>query len=219
MNVPARPRRLSWLVALVVLGAFALLVWWVAKLMQGGPSVQKREPPRITQVILPPPPPPPPPPPKEPPEPKEPELVDTTPLQEIAPTPETPAPPGDPLTADAGPGNDAFGLPGGEGGGTRIGGKGGGGSPFAGYAATVQRAVQQFLQRDKDTRKGRYSAVVAVWLRADGSIERSQIVTSAGKPELDAAIVRALQDQTIPQAPPADLPQPINLRIGASAAG
>lgn len=206
------------MIAFAVLVAFAALVWWISRMMHGTPGPQKREQPRITQVILPPPPSPPPP--KEEPEPpKEPEMVDTTPFEKIEPTQEAPEPPGDPLTADAGPGNDAFGLPGGEGGGTRIGGKSGGGSPFAGYAATVQRAVQQFLQRDKDTRKGRYNAVIAVWLGADGTIERSQIINSAGKPELDAAIVRALQGQTLPQAPPADLPQPINLRIGAIAPG
>lgn len=201
------------------LGVLALLGWLVWSLMQDAGPVQKRMPPRITQVILPPPPPPPPPPqPEQEPEPEKP--VENTPFESIDPPKDDSAdPPGDPLTAEAGPGSNQFGLTPGSGGGTRIGGKGGGGNPYAGYAAMVQRNVQQYLQRDDKTRKGRYSATVAMWLNADGSIQRSQIVATTGKPELDAAIIAALQGRSLPQAPPADMPQPINLRIGAIAPG
>jgi TonB family protein len=79
--------------------------------------------------------------------------------------------------------------------------------------------VQQYLQRDDKTRKGRYSATVAMWLDPDGTVRRSQVIGSTGKPELDAAIVQALQGRALPQPPPAGMPQPINLRIGAVAPG
>jgi TonB family protein len=214
------PRR--WLKVGAALLALLLLGWLVSLLLRPQQAAPTRaQPPRITQVMLPPPPPPPPPKPTpEPPKPQE----RPQPLQAAEPTPQpkpdtAPTPPGDPLTAPAGPGDNAFGLQAGEGGGTRIGGKGGGGSPFGGYAASVQRAVQQLLQRDERTRKGRYSATVALWLNPDGSIGRLQILQSAGKPDLDAAIVRALQNQPLPQPPPASLPQPIQLRIGALAPG
>lgn len=203
-----------------VVGVLAVMAWLVWSLMQGAGPTTKRQPPRITQVILPPPPPPPP-----PPEPEkttdEPKPVENTPFESIEPPKEESAePPGDPLTADAGPGNNEFGLQAGTGGGgTRIGGGNGGGNPYAGYAAMVQRTVQQYLQQGEKTRKGRYSATVAMWLAPDGTIQRSQVIAGTGKPELDAAIVAALQGRSLPQAPPAEMPQPINLRIGAISPG
>ncbi|OAG65687.1 TonB family protein [Xanthomonas floridensis] len=212
-----------WRKGAIVLAVLALLGWLLAvALRPSAPTMARSQPPRITHVTLPPPPPPPPPPPKPEPEPPKPQprMLDK-PMAAPDPSPPKPseAPPGDPLTAAAGPGDNPFGLQAGTGGGTRIGGGGGGGSPFAAYAASVQRAVQLLLQRDEKTRKGRYRATVAVWLNSDGSIARTQIVASAGKPELDAAIARALQNQPLPQPPPADLPQPIQLRIGALAPG
>ncbi|MCW0395947.1 hypothetical protein NB696_002843 [Xanthomonas sacchari] len=218
---PVAPAR-RWLLPGAGLLALLLLGWLATMLLRPHPVMPTRtQPPRITQVILPPPPPPPPPKPEpEPPKPQE--RLPPKPLQAAEPTPKpdaAPTPPGDPLTAPAGPGDNAFGLQAGAGGGTRIGGQGGGGSPFASYAASVQRTVQQVLQRDERTRKGRYTATVALWLNPDGSIGRLQVLRSAGRPELDAAIVRALQNQPLPQPPPPALPQPIQLRIGALAPG
>lgn len=212
--------RLSRALGLVgALGVVAVIAWLAWSLMQDRAPVNKRMPPRVTQVILPPPPPPPPPPQQEQ-VPEEPEMVENTPFEALdTPKEDSPEPPGDPLTAEAGPGANEFGLQPGNGGGTRIGGKGGGGNPYAGYASLVQRSVQQYLQRDDKTRKGRYSATVAMWLDADGTIRRSQVIGSTGKPELDAAIVQALQGRALPQPPPAEMPQPINLRIGAVAPG
>ncbi|WP_022973036.1 TonB C-terminal domain-containing protein [Xanthomonas maliensis] len=211
-----------WRKLAIVLAVLAVLGWLLALALRPSPSTpQRSQPPRITHVSLPPPPPPPPPPPKPEPEPPKPQpRVQDTPVAAPDPTPPkaADAPPGDPLTAAAGPGDNPFGLQAGNGGGTRIGG-GGGGNPFAAYAASVQRAVQTLLQRDATTRKGRYRATVAVWLDRDGSIARAQIVASAGTPELDAAITRALLHQPLPQSPPPDLPQPIQLRIGALAPG
>jgi TonB family protein len=209
----SRPRFVVW--PFIVVAGAGLLVWFVYVLMHDTGPVRKYQP-HITQVMLPPPPPPPPPPPKPQP-PKEEKLREPKPFEALKPQPQKA--PDTALTAPPGPGANNFGLQAGDGSGTVIGGKGGGGSPFAGYAMVVQQSVQQMLQRYENTRKGRYSATVALWLAADGTIQRSQIITSAGKPELDAAIVHALQGQTLPQAPPADMPQPINLRIGALAPG
>jgi protein TonB len=220
MDPLSRPRlsRL-WILPVIVIAALALLLWCVFTLMHDAGPVRKYEPPHITEVMLPPPPPPPPPPPKPQP-PKDEKMTEAKPFEQLKPQPAKATPPDAPLTAPAGPGANNFGLQAGDGSGTRIGGSGGGGgSPFAGYAIVVQQAVQQMLQRDEDTRKGRYGAVVALWVAADGTIQRSQIITSAGKPELDAAIMHALQGQPLPQAPPPDMPQPINLRIGAIAPG
>ncbi|MGO1072796.1 TonB C-terminal domain-containing protein [Lysobacter sp. CA199] len=219
-NTYGQPSRFARALGLVgALGVFAVLAWLVWSLMQDSRPTSKRMPPRITQVMLPPPPPPPPPPEPEK-VPEEEKLVENTPFEALdTPKEDSPEPPGDPLTAEAGPGSNEFGLQAGDGGGTRIGGKGGGGNPYAGYAAMVQRTVQQYLQQSEKTRKGRYSATVAMWLNADGTIQRSQVVVTTGKAELDAAIVAALQGRSLPQAPPAEMPQPINLRIGAVSPG
>ena len=209
----ARPRFVVW--PFIVFAAAGMLVWGLYVLMHDTGPVRKYQP-HITQVMLPPPPPPPPPPPKPQP-PKEEKLLEPKPFEALKPQPDKP--PDNQLTAPPGPGANNFGLAPGDGSGTLIGGSKGGGNPYAGYAFVVQQAVQQMLQRDENTRKGHYSAVVALWLASDGTIQRSQIITSAGKPELDAAIVHALQGQSLPQAPPADMPQPINLKIGAIAPG
>ena len=208
----SRPRFVVW--PFIVIAAAGLLAWCVYVLMHDTGPVRKYQPPHITQVMLPPPPPPPPPKPQPP---KEEKLQEPKPFEAMKP--QAQKPPDSALTAPPGPGANNFGLQPGDGSGTLIGGKGGSGNPFAGYALVVQQAVQQMLQHDEDAHKGRYSAVVALWVAPDGTIQRSQIITSAGKPELDAAIKHALQGQSLPQAPPADMPQPINLRIGAIAPG
>ena len=210
----ARPRFVVW--PYIVVAVAGLLAWGVYLLMRDAGPVKKYQPPHITQVMLPPPPPPPPPPPKPQP-PKEEKLREPKPFEAVKPQPQKA--PDTPLTAPPGPGANNFGLQAGDGSGTVIGGKGGTGNPLAGYAFVVQQSVQQMLQRDADTHKGRYSAVVALWVAADGRIQRAQVVNSAGKPEIDAAIVHALQGQSLPAPPTPDMPQPIQLKIGALAPG
>ena len=89
--------------------ALLLLGWLVALLLRPQQATPARaQPPRITQVMLPPPPPPPPPPKPEPEPPKPQERPQ--PLQAAEPMPQPkpdtePTPPGDPLTAPAGPGD------------------------------------------------------------------------------------------------------------------
>jgi protein TonB len=56
--------------------------------------------------------------------------------------------------------------------------------------------------------------VVRVWVRDDGSIERVNIVQSSGDRERDQVIEAALSRMgRLSQAPPADMPEPISLRI------
>lgn len=157
---------------------------------------------------------PPPPPPDLPPSPPPPEEK-VVPEREKPPdpTPSNEPPPGEQLGLDTqgGAGGDAFGL---------LGRKGGrdllasGGSAFAWYAGLLKNEIIQQLGNEKQARSGEYSVIVRVWVRDDGTIDRVRILQSSGNRERDRAIESALSRITrVSQAPPADMPQPISLRI------
>jgi periplasmic protein TonB len=171
----------------------------------------KAEPPKKlvqeVRIIRPPPPPPevepPPPPPPE-------EEVD---LPKPDPTPSDEPAPGDQLGVDAaGTGaGDGFGLVGRPGGRDLL---ASGGSAFAWYGGLIKNQILDLLGDDKKARSGSYSVVVRLWVRHDGTVEKANLMGSTGNTERDLAISRALAQLTrVSQAPPADMPQPISLRI------
>ncbi|MGH8209005.1 MAG: TonB family protein [Steroidobacteraceae bacterium] len=196
--------------AIVVTLAGGGVFWMVRGFLNSAPASTKKVVQEIHVIRPPPPPPDSPPPPPPPPE----EKVDVhEPDPEPDPTPSNEPPPSDQLGLDAegGAGGDAFGL---------VGHKGGrdllasGGSAFTWYAGLLKTEILDQLQDAKDARKGSYSAVVHVWVRADGTIERIRLAQSSGDQARDKAIEAALSHITrISQAPPADMPQPISLRI------
>ena len=61
---------------------------------------------------------------------------------------------------------------------------------------------------------------VRVWPDANGRITRAQLVGSSGNSAVDQAIKnQVLSGLQLPQAPPADMPTPIVLRITARKPG
>jgi TonB family protein len=214
------PRRTRWLrsaglvaLCLGVVGAIAFLLFHA----QSTPHRQAMT--MITRVVLPPPPPPPPPP--KPPEPKPvepPKFQEMKPQQQVKPQdkPAPKTPPAQRLTAEAGPGNNPYGLAVGNGEGNVIGGGGGeGGNGYGRYAGLVQSQVQGALRREEKTRSGRYHVSVRLWLGPSGQVTRAQIATSSGDPAVDSAITGLLAGLSFGEAPPTGMPQPIHLRIGA----
>jgi periplasmic protein TonB len=161
------------------------------------------------RLIRPPPPPPDlPPPPPPPPE----EKVDV-PQPKPDPTPTNDPPPGQQLglDADGSAGSDAFGL---------LANKGGrellaaGGSAFAWYAGLLKNEILNQLNADAAARRGEYSLVVQVWVGGDGTINRVRVTQGSGDRARDQAIEQALSRLSrLNQAPPADMPEPISLRI------
>lgn len=152
------------------------------------------------------PPPPPPPPPEE--------KVDVPdPQPEPDPTPSDEPPPGEQLglDADAGVGSDGFGLA------ARKGGRdllASGGGAYTWYAGLLKNEILDQLQEEKRARSGPYSVLVRVWVRKDGTIEKISLAQSTGDKERDRAIESALSRiSRISQGPPADMPQPVSLRI------
>jgi periplasmic protein TonB len=158
--------------------------------------------------------PPPPPPDLPPPPPPPPEEKVVVPDQEKPePTPSNEPPPGDQLGLDAegSAGGDAFGLA------ARKGGRdllASGGNAYVWYAGLLKNEILDQLSAEKRARTGDYSVIVRVWVRNDGTVDRVRIAQSSGNRERDQAIEAALSRiGRLSQAPPADMPEPISLRI------
>lgn len=197
------------LLGLIVLG---LIGWGVMSLM-GGKSGKPRKPPVVT--LLPDKPPPPPPPPKEEkkPEPKE-EKKDAKvePPKEQVPQPAQ----NEPLKMEgaAGDGNSAFGS--GTVGREYTGGAIGGTAQQGVYAGRLQRHLQEQLGRNRKLKESDYRVTLRVWLRRDGSVEKTELAQSTGSASLDELLKEALlQVGAMREAPPENMPQPIRIRVTA----
>jgi TonB family protein len=81
----------------------------------------------------------------------------------------------------------------------------------------VQGRISQALQQQRRLYDAKYTVPVLIWIRADGAIDRVELVESSGKPEIDRLLVRAIESMPkLPQPPPQDMPQPIATRVSAS---
>ena len=210
----ARPKKRRYLtlallglsVTLIAAGTFALMRNFLNS-PAGTPQKAVQE----IHLIRPPPPPPDlPPPPPPPPEEK---VVDVHQPDKPDPTPSNEPPPGEQLglDADGTAGGDAFGLVGNKGGRELL---GQGGSAYVWYAGLVKTQILEQLNTEKQAHRGDYSLMVRVWVRNDGSIDRVRVVEGSGNRERDQAIETALSRMgRLSQAPPADMPEPISLRI------
>ncbi|MCG2841227.1 TonB-dependent receptor [Sandaracinobacter sp. RS1-74] len=185
------------------LGLLALFLWPSQEISQRPHET------KTTKVVLPPPPPPPPPPePKpveQPPEPK------PMPLEQPQDTPPPPQPSNDPvqgdsaLTAREGAGPSNYGLAVGDGGGTKIGGRpGGGDNGFAAYGNVVLNAVRQSAQSDRELSRGRYAVQLALSVDAEGRVTNVRVL-NGGDEKRNARIRDVLMGLRLPQRPPAGL--------------
>jgi protein TonB len=167
---------------------------------------------RVQQIsIIKPPELPPPPPPEE----KPPEVKEEVKLDEPPPPQQDAPPPGANLGLDAdGKGNgDSFGLVGNKGGRELT--IGGNGSRFGGYLGGLQKNIRDELSRNEKLRKGEYKALVALWIAKNGSVEKFELLSSSGELEVDASMKKVLSLIKHFDEPPADMPQPIKLRISS----
>lgn len=203
-----RHRRSAWVGWLVVAGVVALIaaaIWMRAPSISDRPGEEK-----TVRVVLPPPPPLPPPevkPDETPPEPK------PAPIEQAQDTPPPPTPQAEPapgdsaLTAREGAGPSNYGLAVGDGGGTRIGGRpgGGGGDGFAAYATVAQACIRQATQGDRELMRGRYTVQLNVSVGPDGRIANVG-VPGGGDERRNARIREVLIGAQCSQRPPAGLP-------------
>jgi protein TonB len=195
---------LSLAVTLLGVGAFAV----VRGILNSAPGQPKQ---LIQEIHLMRPPPPPPDLPPPPPPPPEEKIVAE---KQPDPKPSNEPPPGEQLGLDAqgGAGSDAFGLLGNQGGRDLL--AGGAGSAYVWYAGLLKDQILDLLNADQRARRGEYSLMVRVWVRGDGSIDHVRIMEGSGDRQRDQAIEAALSRlPRLSQAPPADMPEPISLRI------
>jgi periplasmic protein TonB len=212
----------KWLKPVLIIAGAALLAGIFTALVMG--MLQDTGHPKKKSVqeisVLRPPPPPPPPKPEE--KPPEPELKkEEVKIPEDKPDPEPQQteqpPPGDQLGVDAqGSGTgDSFGLVGKPGGRdvTTI----GGGDKFAWYAGVLRTQIQKVLSRNDRLRGAEFRVIVRVWVEADGSVQKAELMDSTGDAEKDKKIKLALAEiPPLREAPPADLPQPIRFRLSST---
>lgn len=227
-------RRYGVVLALCLLAGGGI-AWWLIS-TASGPKPPPHKPQEFSMVrVALPPPPPPPPPPQKPEEiqrvdPQEQQMIEQEPVAEDEPKPvETPQPAGDDaapmgtnIQGDGPP--DGFGLTG-RGGGGIIGGtgsgsgsgRGQGSSRWGWYAVQVQNTIVGALGKNPKTRATAMDIHARIWLDAAGRVERAQLVTSTGDHEIDAAIRdEVLTGLTLREPPPADMPNPIVLRLTGS---
>lgn len=114
--------------------------------------------------------------------------------------------------------NPTYGVVGGTGGGGGH-GQGGAMAKFAGYATLLKDALQTELNRHDNLRTENYDAIIQVWVDADGRIKRIGLAKSTGLAKMDSDLRAALSAApALATSPPADMPQPINLRITSQGA-
>jgi TonB family protein len=204
-------------------GVLALLiavgVYFLKDLFQKPAQVKKQ----VQQItVVQPPPPPPPPPEVKPPEPEVKEEKIEEPKPEPEPEPEAKQedapPPGEELGVDGegGAGSDAFGLVGKKGGRGLIGG--GGGNAIIWYGGQISKGLEKELDHLLETGRSRqagYSVLLNVWVDDSGRVNRVELNSSSGKPEVDGEIKTALArlSFSLQKPPPEDMPQPLKIRF------
>lgn len=95
-----------------------------------------------------------------------------------------------------------------------------GGLKFNYYASVIKNEIQKAIQKNPALTDGNYKVVVSVWVKANGDIDRLQVIKSDASPEIEQMIRVALEGlMSIKQAPPEGMPQPVKLSITAKKMG
>ncbi len=204
----------------ILLTIIGFMIYFISN-KENKPEKRER---KIQAISLTKPPPPPPPPPKveKPPEPPpEAEKInqpEPEPENEPEPLPDVAdaAPPGDlGLDAEGGAGSDGFGLVGRKGGTGLLGG-GGGGNAYAWYGNIIKNDILDLLSDREELRRKGYTAVVKLWVEADGSVKQVDLVRGSNDAEIDDLLTRLLgKYKKINEPPPAGMEQPIKLKISS----
>lgn len=82
------------------------------------------------------------------------------------------------------------------------------------YANAATRAINEYLQKDKDLKRRDYRVQVKLWLSPDGRPQRVEMLGSTGDEAADEAIKAALaRFPGVSAAMPDKMPQPMRLQL------
>lgn len=186
----------------------AAVIWGVMHFINGS---DRPEPPKIQTISLVRPPPPKPPEEKPP----EPQKIDK-PKEEVKldqpqpPQPEAPPPP--PGGIPDGPaGGMATDLAAGSG--IGIGGGGDRDERRSWYSNMISRQLEDELRRAKALQGKDYKVVAQIWFNPSGGVSRVQLDKGTGDSELDEALRQEILQVSLRDPLPADIPQPVRLRV------
>ncbi len=84
------------------------------------------------------------------------------------------------------------------------------------YATLVQYQLQRALRKKPELLVGNYQAQVRIWVDAAGVVQRSQMVASNANTRFEEALLAALKNMVVGEPPPADLLQPVSIRVAVS---
>lgn len=208
------------LLALALIG----LGWFIHSQMGSGGAGPKRQ--TVKIAVLPDTPPPPPPPKEEKrPEPKPEENKPQPQEQKVVEAP--PEPQQLKMEGAAGDGPSAFAAGGvsseykGGAIGTGSGGSLGDRMASLNYGNAAKRDLHAFLNREESLRKaGDYKVPIALWLRADGSVERFELQGSAGDTQTDEQLKQAMNRfKGFRTPPPPNMVWPMRLQLTNRMAG
>jgi len=192
------------------LALLALMGWGVLSLMNGKTDKPKKQP----KISLLPDRPPPPPPPKDERKPEPPK--DTKEVKAESPKEPMPQAENEPLKmeGEAGDGPSAFAA--GSVSKDYVGGSVGGRMQQGLFSGRLQRYLQDELNRNRKLKQSDYRVSLRVWLTKDGAIQRVELAQSTGSEAIDELLKQTLlQAAAMREAPPENLPQPINIRVTA----
>jgi protein TonB len=85
---------------------------------------------------------------------------------------------------------------------------------FTSYANAMTRALNEHLAREKELKQHNYRVNVHIWLAADGSVRRVELIDSSGDPSLDDSLRAALK--RFPGSgnrAPERMPQPLRVLV------
>jgi protein TonB len=89
-------------------------------------------------------------------------------------------------------------------------------NPFDNYSNLLKGDLQRYLRKNTTLRRRNYTIEVHVWVAGGGELKRFELIGSTGDRDTDEAIKQSMASLPgFAPPPPANMPQPIKLRINA----
>ena len=78
----------------------------------------------------------------------------------------------------------------------------------------ASKGIQDILSENEDLRRKDYTAIIKLWVEADGSIKRFELARGSNDAQIDDLLTKLLgKYRKIDEPPPPGMAQPIKLKI------